>query len=292
VICTPHLGHTGGVLPAPAEEAVENLLARLDRAVPGRIEGFYVVGSACMGGFRVGRSDVDFVATIAGEPDSVELAALRRVHLIQWMSSLARDAGLRWRWPLVCNGSYVRTIDLSRSPHEVTPVAAHVAGRFRVGERDGFDINPVTWHTLALHGVAVRGEGPAGLRIWNDPHELYIWTLNNLNTYWLRWSERARRGVPSHARALPRRSTAGGVLGAPRLHYTLTTGQITDKEAAAAYALDVFEPRWHALIEDSLAFWRGAPSLGRYRFRATRRHRDAAEFVAAVIESANGLDTC
>jgi hypothetical protein len=79
------------------------------------------------------------------------------------------------------------------------------------------------------------------------------------------------------------------VLGAPRLHYTIATGEITVKEAAAAYALDVFEPRWHPLIEDSLAFWRGAPPPARYRLRAARRHRDAAEFVAAVIESANGL---
>jgi hypothetical protein len=33
------------VLPAPARQTAEDLLARLDRALPGRIEGLYVVGS-------------------------------------------------------------------------------------------------------------------------------------------------------------------------------------------------------------------------------------------------------
>jgi len=54
------------VLPAPAQAAVDDLLGRLDRAVPGRIEGFYVVGSAYLGAFRLGRSDVDFVAIVDG----------------------------------------------------------------------------------------------------------------------------------------------------------------------------------------------------------------------------------
>jgi hypothetical protein len=49
------------VLPASAQEVVDDLLRRLDRA-PGRIEAFYVVGSACVSAFRVGRSDLDFVA--------------------------------------------------------------------------------------------------------------------------------------------------------------------------------------------------------------------------------------
>jgi hypothetical protein len=50
------------VLPAPVNQTVGAFLGRLDRALPGWVEGFYVVGSACLGAFRPGCSDVDFVA--------------------------------------------------------------------------------------------------------------------------------------------------------------------------------------------------------------------------------------
>jgi hypothetical protein len=276
-------------LPASAQAAVEDLLGRLDRAVPGRIDGFYVVGSGCLGAFRARRSDVDFVAITGGEFGRAELARLRAVHLRCWTASLIRDVAVRRAWPLACNGIYLKNDDLSRSPLEVTPLAGHVAGRFRVAHRDEFDVNPVTWHMLTHHGIAVRGPERDGLHIRTDEAELRTWTLGNLNSYWRRWAEGARRGGWSAARALSRRFTASGVLGAPRLHYTIATGAITSKEAAAQYALEVFEPRWHALIKDALAYWRGDPPSDPYRRHPTRGHRDAAEFVDSVIDAANRL---
>ena len=275
------------MLPAAAREAVDDLLGRLDRAVPGRVDGFYVVGSACLGAFRVGRSDLDFVAVVAGELGRGELARVRAVHMGRWGSALVRDVAVRRRWPLVCNGIYLRSGDLSRSPLEVTPLAGHVAGRFKVAERDGLDVNPVTWHTLAGHGIAVRGPHRDRLQIHLDDAQFRSWTLGNLNGYWRRWTRRAQPNVVATQRALPRRFAAWGVLGAPRLHYTIATGAIASKQAAGHYALETFDPRWHALIEDALAFWRGEPAPGPYRRRPSRRNRDAAAFVGSVIEAAN-----
>jgi pyrroloquinoline quinone (PQQ) biosynthesis protein C len=77
------------------------------------------------------------------------------------------------------------------------------------------------------------------------------------------------------------------VLGVPRLHYTITTGKVATKEAAARYALEVFEPRWHELIEDAIAYWHGDPPSQPYRTHPHRRHQDAVEFVACVIDAAN-----
>ena len=270
-------------------DAAEDLLARLDRVVPGRIEGFYVVGSASMGAFRSGRSDVDFVAIVDGDFRPAELRRLRAMHVGGWVSALIDDTVLRQRWPLVCNGVYLKAGDLSRSPLEVTPLAGHVTGRFRAAPRTGFDVNPVTWYVLAHHGIALRGPGRDHLEVWTDEAELRAWALANLNSYWRRWAARVRpvglsiRGVP------PRRLAASGVLGAPRLHYTIATGEIATKEAAARYALEVFDPRWHGLIEDAIAFWRGEPPSAPYRRHPHRRHHDAVEFVASVIDAANRL---
>ncbi|MGH2881557.1 MAG: aminoglycoside adenylyltransferase domain-containing protein [Solirubrobacteraceae bacterium] len=277
------------VLPAPAKQIAEDLLARLDRALPARIEGFYVVGSASIGAFRDGRSDVDFVAVADRELSRTELARLGAVHLGRWTSALVRDVAMRRRWPFVCNGIYVRAGDLARPPLDVTPVAAHVSGRFRTAQREGFDVSPVTWHILARHGISLRGPDRERLRVHVDAAELRAWTRGNLSSYWQRWVERVRRPGVNRATVLGRRFIAGGVLGAPRLHYTLALGEIVSKEAAGVYALEAFEPRWRPLIEDALAYWREAPSAPRYRRHPGRRRHDAAAFVAHVIDSGNAL---
>lgn len=266
-------------LPAPARATVEDLLAHLDRAVPGRVEGFYVVGSACLGAFRPGRSDIDFVAIVDGPLDPPELARLRALHHRHWTAALVRDVALRRRWPLVCNGSYLLRDALARSPLEVTALAGQVAGRFGVAEPGRFDVNPVTWHTLARHGIAIRGPEPDRLEIRADLDELRAWTLDNLREYWRPWAERARRLRP---RGFPHRFTACGVLGVSRLDHTLRTGEIATKEVAGESALQRFDPRWRPLIEDALAYWRGGPLGHTYRHRPVLRIRRAAEFVDYV----------
>lgn len=187
------------------------------------------------------------------------------------------------------NGIYLKAGDLSISPQEVTPLAGHVAGRFRVAQREGFDVNPVTWDVLAHHGIACRGPDRDHLKIRTDDGELRAWTLANLNGYRRRWAERAQRGGSGIIGVPVRRQSAWGVLGAPRLHYTIATGGIATKEAAASYALEVFEPRWHGLIMEAIAYWRGTPSSEHYRHDATRHRGDTGEFVAYVIDAANRL---
>jgi hypothetical protein len=155
----------------------------------------------------------------------------------RWTAALAHDVALRRRWPLVCNGIYLQAGDLSRSPLEIISLAGHVTGRFRVATREGFDVNPVTWQVLAHHGIAIRGPDRERLAIHTDEGELRAWTLANLNDYWQRWAERARHGGLNTRGVPPLRLAASGVLGAPRLHYTIATGGIATKEAAARYAL-------------------------------------------------------
>jgi predicted nucleotidyltransferase len=266
-----------------------DLLARLDRALPGRIEGFYVVGSASMGAFRPSRSDIDFVAIVDGELRGAELRRLRTLHAGRWASALIRDTAIRWRWPLVCNGIYIAPGDLSRSPLDVTPLAGHVAGRFRVAPPTGFDVNPVTWHVLARHGIALRGPDRDRLAVRTDDAELRMWVRANLNGNWRHWAARTARAGRGPAIIPPRLQAASGVLGAPRLHYTLTTGEIATKEAAAHYALEVFEHRWHGLIDDALRWWHGEASAPSYRRHPRRRLLDAVEFVECVIAEGNRL---
>ncbi len=93
------------MLPVVVDELVGRYLYQIDLAVPGTIEGFYVVGSAALGAFRPGRSDVDFVAVVRDRLLDVELSRLlwaqRRLYVADLAQTFLRPP---WRWPLTCNG--------------------------------------------------------------------------------------------------------------------------------------------------------------------------------------------
>ena len=270
-------------LPAAVDELVGRYLRQVDIAVPGAIEGFYVVGSTALGAFRRGRSDVDFVAVVRGPLAAAELNRLRRAQRRLYAADVARTVVRPpWRWPLTCNGVFVTWADLGRSPLTVAPIASHTSWRFETGR--GFDVNPVTWRILAQHGIAVRGPAPSRLDIHHAEAELRRWCLGNLDGYWRRWALSVLRPGYDAVRASFLHGVAWGVLGAPRLHRTVLFGGVISKEMAGEYALTQFGDRWRPLIEEALAFWRGQLTAGPFR-PAGRRRREAARFVLEVVES-------
>jgi hypothetical protein len=224
------------------------------------------------------------VAVLGDRLDAAELSRLRRAHRRLYVADLA-SALLRvpWRWPLTCNGVFVRWADLRRSPLAAVPVASHTAGRFAAGR--GFDVNPVTWRVLADHGIAVRGPAPDRLKIHHDDAELRQWCLRNLDGYWRRWANSVLHLTREVARASFLHGVAWGVLGGPRLHRTVLEGDIISKEEAGEYALAAFGDRWRPLIEEALAYWRGELTAGPFRL-AGRRRQETARFVLEVVESA------
>lgn len=272
------------MLPGGVSELVGRYLRQVDLAIPGAIQGFYVVGSIALGAFRPGRSDIDFVAVLGDRLGAAELSGLRWAHRRLYTADLA-NAFLRlpWRWPLTCNGVFVRGADLSRSPLAVVPIASHTGWQFAAGR--GFDVNPVTWRVLAERGIAVRGPAPDRLGIHHDEAELRRWCLQNLDGYWRRWANSVLHLRREAARASFLHGAVWGVLGAPRLHRTVLEGDIISKEEAGEYALAAFGDRWRPMIDEALAYWRGELTAGPFR-PAGRRRREAARFVLEVVESA------
>jgi hypothetical protein len=270
------------MLPAKVRLAVDQYLKAVDQALPGRIDGFYVVGSASLGDFQPGRSDIDFVAVVTQPLNAAELRQLSSLQRRLYLQSLV-GAIPHLHWPLVCNGVFVKPEDLKKSALQVTAVASQVAGKFTPA--GGFDANPVTWLTLKRHGIRLRGPAPAELDVHHSDAELRAWTLRNLNSYWRQWVSDVRGGGLTAAQALLLRYVAWGVQGTSRMHYTIATGDVASKTRATDYALDIF-PRWRPLLEEVRAYWLGtakpAPSTS-----PLRRRRDMAEFVSCVIDSAS-----
>ncbi len=270
-------------------ERLANMYLRVaDAILPGRITGFYVVGSAALGHYRPGRSDVDFVALLDRRWSSAELAGARLIHLVSG-ASCAIAAIARGHSPLTgtCNGVFVVAADLTKPVSAIVPVASHTGKQFNAGA--GFDVNPVVWKTLAVNGVCLGGPKVDDLHIQLDNEALRLWNLRNLESYWRPWAEQVLRVPGIGTRLRHRWWTSWGVLGAPRLHHTINTGEVISKEFAAEYALSEFDSRWHPIIEEGLAYRTGKPrdpSLG----TPTRSLRCAAEFVLHVVESAHRAD--
>ena len=72
------------------------------------------------------------------------------------------------------------------------------------------------------------------------------------------------------------------MLEVTRLHYLLTTGQITSKCGAGEWALTLCEPEWRRLLEECLRIRNRPDRPSLYRNPATRR-RDALQFMDLLM---------
>ncbi|MDF5757513.1 aminoglycoside adenylyltransferase domain-containing protein [Spongiactinospora sp. TRM90649] len=264
-----------------AEPIVTRYLAVADRVLPGRITGFYVVGSAALGAWRPGRSDIDFVAVVDGRVGE----RVRATHVLGNLTTVAR--AVRHRRPSIpetMNGVFVAAHDLGLPVTRIRPLASHSGWRYRRGH--GFDVNPVMWKILAERGIAVRGPVPADLGLDPEPGRLRAWNLENLNGHWRRWGERAMSARPPRKPLVPPHRVALASLLAPvRLHRTVATGEVISKQQAGPYALDTFPARWHPLIRAGLAHLDGEPPPG--SLSPSRVPALAGEFVLTVVADAD-----
>ena len=255
-------------MPREAERVVSRHLRLADRLLPGRVHGFYVVGSTALGAFRAGGSDVDFVAVLDRRLARDELRRLRLVHVMSGGAAAVRALGRgQVMLPGTPNGVYVAADDLTRPVSAIVPVASH------------------TGHDC---GIAVRGPAPGTLGLDPEPETLRAWNLRNLDGYWRPWAERILAGRIGVRWRHPRWPTAWGVLGAPRLHRTIATGEVVSKEAAGELAVDTFDAAWHPIIREALAYWRGQPAGAAFPDGRSRTRR-TAEFVLEVVRSAHDL---
>jgi hypothetical protein len=277
-------------LPRPVGAAVRRYLGLVDRLLPQRIVGFWVVGSTALGAWRPNRSDIDFVAALDRPLDATELRRLRVAFLLAGIRSGLPDlARGNLALPGVCNGVFVDRADLTEPVTAIVPVASHAGHDFHAGR--GFDVNPVVWRTFADHGITVRGPRPSELGLQPEPGKIVEWNRANLEGYWRPQGERLVAGDEGYRlRLTPRWISAWCVTGAPRLHHTIATGGVISKEAAAEYARDTFGPEWHPLVDDAIAYRHGRPSPDPTRFSDRKVRGEATgRFVLTVVDDARSL---
>jgi hypothetical protein len=228
-------------LPERVRDVVDAYLEAVDDEARGLVEGLYLTGSTALGDFRPHTSDIDFLAVTSNPPDVAGAAALGRAHV---------RLRKRHRGPFF-DGQYVTWDDLAHDPRSAAPGPHSYLGRFHPSGRGACD--PVTWHTVARHGIPCRGPEPAAFAIWADRAALASWTLDNFDSYWRPLLRRARRlSDPWVLTAFTSYGAVWIVLGVCRLHYTLATGEIGSKEEAGGYGLRTFSRQWHRVLDEAL----------------------------------------
>lgn len=211
-------------LPEPVRAAVDTWLAHHDRVAPGLIEGLYLVGSIALGDWSP-RSDIDIVAFTADPATDDDAELLRAAH-----EAARAELGIAVDGPRLACG------DVS-----VPPLPLHrpwtLDGEFR---HDGecFEINPITWYTLAASGVAVRGEPAGQLGVATDVDDRRAFVRGNVATYWRSVGERLATALDD----VSRNEFDPGVvewcaLGPARMLYTYRTGDVASKTEAGAWAV-------------------------------------------------------
>jgi hypothetical protein len=258
--------------------------------VPGRIRGFYVVGSTALGAWRAARSDIDFVAALDGDLGERDLRRLGLLHKVgnvpaAWQALVRARPSI----PGTLNGVFVPVAELGKPVTQIRPFAQHSGPSFKRGR--GFDVNPVVWKVLLERGLTARGPAPGELGLDPEPGKLREWNLQQLHGHWARWAGKAMSGKPPRKPLLPAHRVAlASVLAPPRLHHTIVTGEVISKEAAAEYALDTFAARWHPLIRLALARRLGESTSSTIDSDATdprQLPRLVGEFILEVVADAD-----
>ena len=246
-------------LPDQAIPIVRAFADALEEALPGQVEGIYLVGSLALKDFRPGQSDIDFLAIL--DP-AADVNALPHVHRIVSAAHPNVD----------CDGIYLSKGELAVPPSGAGPAARE--GKVVLASRD--ERHAVTWLTLLRHGIAVKGRLPSSEWISADETQAALHSRQNLTSYWLPWLDQHKRLTE-----FDDWSVVWGCLGVARLHAAIVKNEMLSKSAAGHHALEYF-PRHRPIIEEALNLREGGSSG---YSSTTMRASDLTEFMDDLISS-------
>ena len=223
-------------------DTIETWVATFDEIAPGALEGLYVVGSAALSDWQP-TSDLDIVA-ITAEPADEELAG----------TLLTAHAVFTERRPgTTVDGPFLAWGDLIVAPQGVTRPWT-LDGAFH-HDAECFEINPITWHTLATFGQRIRGPKAADIPIPDDPTDRVRFVIDNAMSYWrgVRTELRGALSELSASDTLPSSVPQWCLLGTCRMLYTASTGTVTSKSGAGRWAAGVLDETNRDVCRDVVA---------------------------------------
>ncbi len=231
------------LFPTPYTEvnaALQDFAGRIRAILGRRFLGLYLYGSLALGDFNPDTSDLDFIVVTRGAILADRFSALAEMHA----------------WFDRSDSPWARRIEAAYIPREAlnhpTPTQAAYpqvekgAELFRAPLEPGWVFQR---YTLREHGVVVAGPVPRALVAPVDPAEMRQAAAAIAGE----WLERSRRDPAWIAWARPRSHLSFVVLTLCRLLYSLETGAVCSKPAAARWVREHTGGRWEQLIQRALA---------------------------------------
>jgi len=226
------------------QEAVRTYLDIVDSVAPGLVEGLYIVGSVALDDWVDGASDVDVVVVTAEPCTDDDIGSLRTVHAVL-AEQLPR--------PFI-DGPYLAWGDLVVEPATGLHRPWTLNGQLH-HDGDCFEINPITWYTLATRGVLARGPAIGRLGIPTDVEARVRFVTDNIQWYWASVADDVAHACEQDPQSrFDAASFVWCALGALRQHYTAFTGDVTSKRGAGEYGLQVAPGEHHDALHAALAF--------------------------------------
>ena len=208
------------------------------------IQGLYVVGSAVLDDWQQ-TSDVDIIAFLPEAPTDEQVKLLEQAHDLAKQSTggMSIDGPrLLWRDVTMPPTSLRRPWTLDGEFHH---------------DDSCFELNPVMWHTLAGHSVAVRGPDRSELDVAISDPALRRFVTENTASYWRSVASGvADAAEDQHRTTFASETTEWCVLGIARMLFTVTTGAVTSKGGAGRWLLNEL-PQYRELVTHALAIRAG-----------------------------------
>lgn len=254
------------------EQAADRYLKALEATLaPDMVRGVYVVGSAALGSWRPGRSDLDLLVVLDRPMNAIDLAMVAEMH--------AELETTRADGPH-SDAHYITPDLLGARSTAKAPFA--VDGVFKA---EGHATDPVLWAILDRHGITLHGPRASELGVAPDPAWLREWNRGNLESYWRSHvGHRPRLAGQDPDSLIDPSLLAWEVTGPGRLHATIATGEIISKEASADYTAELF-PEYADLCAKAKAYRLGDETVICPTSAALR----VIDLVEAVCNSAKEL---
>ena len=215
---------------------VHELLTSIQAILGAQLRGMYLLGSLALGDFHPQASDLDLVIVTVGTLSDETFASLRELHRRFDHSASA--------WATRLDAVYL--------PQEVLREAFPTAARYPILEWPGLLALepleggwPIQRYTLREYGVVVSGPDPSSLLDPVNPDDLRQASAAIVE----RWRDQAHRDREWVAWLRQPDNHTFVVLTLCRLLYTLDTGSVASKPAAALWAERTLPSRWSGLID-------------------------------------------
>jgi hypothetical protein len=216
-----------------------DLHARIQAALGDRLVGIYLTGSLALGSFDRHTSDIDLLVLTGANLDDAAFGALAGMH--------AQFAASRAPWGAQIEAVYVPPAALRAAPPAAEyPQIERGGPLFRAPLEDGWVFQR---HLLREHGITIAGPDPRLLAEPTRRDEMRPAVAAIAGT----WLEQARSDPDWIAWARQRQNQVFVVLTLCRMLYSLATGAVAAKPAAAAWARQALAEPWAEHIARTFA---------------------------------------